>query len=352
LAVIRPKPGVPSSLLRYALALQEDEIASWGTGTTFTAINKQHFKQIQIPLPPIELRKPLSELIERSVVLRQSSLSHLGKGRRVIERFREAVLAAACSGRLTADWRAAHSQLEESANDLLKKLRATHGSKVDRGALFEALPDLPETWLTVTGAEAFVFITSGSRGWARYYSDEGPAFLRVGNLDRHRLELDLGAVQSVTPPSSAESRRTRVQPGDLLISITAEVGMVGVVPDDLGEGYVNQHVAIARPHPRLDSRFLATFVAAPAYGEAQLDALQRGATKAGLGLDDIRALRIPMPPADEQAEIARRVDQLMSFADGLDSRVNNASRRIDQSSRAVLAKAFRGDLAGEPLGVT
>lgn len=314
------------------------------TGTHYPATSDRVVRDQLIPLPNRSVQDQLAQLIDSIESKRASSNERLAAAKQVIERFRRAVLAAGCSGRLTADWRDAHPRLEQSADELLRELQSPRGKDLDPETSSDALPDLPETWRVATGAEAFVFVTSGSRGWAKYYSDEGPAFLRVGNLDRHRLDLDLTAVQAVTPPPGAESRRTSVQPGDLLISITAEVGMVGVAPSHLGEAYVNQHVAIARPHPQLNERFLAAFVAAPSYGEAQLDALQRGATKAGIGLDDIRALSIPLPSPEEQIEIARRVDQLMSIADCLDSRIDAASLRIDRCSQAVLAKAFRGDL--------
>jgi type I restriction enzyme S subunit len=341
--VLRARPEVTSNrFIKYYL--DSFDFNGYVQGSTRDKLTQGAMNSIPVLLPPRELQDELVNVIETVEGKRASAGSHLAVARRAIERFRQAVLTAACSGRLTASWREAHLQLGQSADELLRELRSPGGKRVDPESSAEALLDLPETWRVATGAEAFVFVTSGSRGWAKYYSDEGPAFLRVGNLDRHRLDLDLTVVQAVRPPSSAESRRTRAQPGDLLISITAEVGMVGVVPSDLGEGYVNQHVAIARSHPRLNPRFLAAFVAAPSYGEAQLDALQRGATKAGLGLDDIRALCIPLPPFEEQVEIARRVDQLMSLADRLDSRIDAASRRIDRSSQAVLAKAFRGDL--------
>ena len=98
------------------------------------------------------------------------------------------------------------------------------------------------------------------------------------------------SVQRVNPPIGAEGARTRVRQGDILITITAEPGMVAFVDTDIGEAYVNQHVALARPTGRLDARFLAYFLAAQSTGQVQFEAFQRGATKLGLGLDDIRNL--------------------------------------------------------------
>jgi type I restriction enzyme S subunit len=312
-------------------------------GTTRQRISRKNLGTMTLDVPSVKTQLEVAGLIDRIELKRGSAGIHVASARQSVDRFRQAILAAACSGLLSAGWREAHPESGQGSDELLRELRSPGATGLDHESLGDSF-DLPDTWRVATGAEAFIFVTSGSRGWAKYYSDKGPAFLRVGNLDRHRLDLDLTTVQAVTPPSSAESKRTRVQQGDLLISITAEVGMVGVVPSDLGEGYVNQHVAIARPHPQLNSRYLAAFVAAPPYGEAQLDALQRGATKAGLGLDDIRALRIPLPPFGEQFEIARSVDQLMSIADGLEFRIDRANHRIDRSSQAVLARAFRGEL--------
>ena len=84
--------------------------------------------------------------------------------------------------------------------------------------------ELPVGWSTSTGSEIFELVTSGSRGWAKYYSDDGPLFIRIGNLDHGSVELDLKDVQRVTPPNDSEGKRTRLEPNDILISITAELG--------------------------------------------------------------------------------------------------------------------------------
>ena len=132
----------------------------------------------------------------------------------ILKRFRQAVLVAASSGKLTEEWR----------------------EEIDRSL---------KMWATKAGREVFPFITSGSRGWASYYSESGARFLRVGNLDHDTIEIDLQDVQHVMPPPGAEGQRTRIQVGDILISITADVGMVGLVREDFGESYINQHLCLA-----------------------------------------------------------------------------------------------------------
>jgi type I restriction enzyme, S subunit len=149
-------------------------------------------------------------------------------------------------------------------------------------------------WPVVKSGELLSFVTSGSRGWARYYAESGALFLRIGNLDHDSVSLDLHDLQRVAPPAGAEGTRTKVQASDILISITADVGMVGLVPSTLGEAYINQHVALARPLPTVHPPYLAWCLTSP-QAQRQFLKLQRGATKVGLGLDDIRAVDVPPP---------------------------------------------------------
>ena len=88
------------------------------------------------------------------------------------------------------------------------------------------------------------FITSGSRGWAQYYSQSGRIFLRIGNVGSGRLKLD--DLVYVNPPETAEAMRTRVQENDILLSITADLGRSAVVPAPLSGAHINQHLAILR----------------------------------------------------------------------------------------------------------
>jgi type I restriction enzyme S subunit len=62
---------------------------------------------------------------------------------------------------------------------------------------------LPSGWTSVAASELFSFITSGSRGWAAHYVDDGAKFIRVQNVRRGRIDLDLEGIQHVRPPVGA-----------------------------------------------------------------------------------------------------------------------------------------------------
>src|SRR5205823_6606984 len=106
------------------------------------------------------------------------------------------------------------------------------------------------------------FITSGSRGWAKYYSDAGSPFIRITNLSRATIYLDIKDLRFVSPPShDIEATRTQIEGGDILISITADIGIIGYVSSKIEKpAYINQHIALVRFNSgRLNPKFVAYF---------------------------------------------------------------------------------------------
>jgi type I restriction enzyme, S subunit len=207
--------------------------------------------------------------------------------------------------------------------------------------------ELPVGWSTSSGSEIFELVTSGSRGWAKYYSDDGPQFIRIGNLNHGSIELDLEEVQHVTPPDDSEGKRTRLEPNDILISITAELGMVALVPEGLGEAYVNQHVALVRPSSEIHPRYLAWYLASESDGKKQLLDAKRGATKVGLGLPDIRNLILLLAPLNEQRRIAAKLDTTLAAVEACRQRLDGVSAILKRFRQAVLAAATSGELTRE-----
>jgi type I restriction enzyme S subunit len=126
----------------------------------------------------------------------------------------------------------------------------------------------------------------------------------------------------------------------LLISITAELGMIALVSSEIGEAYVNQHVAIARTTRPINKSYLAWFFASEHGGKRQLEALRKGATKAGLGLDDIRSVVVALPPHGEQARIVAEIDRHLSIIREVESEVDTNLRRAQALRQSTLAKAF------------
>ena len=157
-------------------------------------------------------------------------------------------------------------------------------------------------WLVCDLGKYITFLTSGSRGWAKYFSNEGKYFITIKNVKNCHITLD--DVQYIVPPDNAEARRTKVKEGDLLISITADLGRTGIVTKEIADygGYINQHLTCIRlnrdyVHPV----YIAYFMESEA-GRHQFQAKNQVGVKAGLNFKSISSLKFLLPPLNLQKE--------------------------------------------------
>lgn len=172
--------------------------------------------------------------------------------------------------------------------------------------------DIPEHWEVSSIRRQASFVTSGSRGWAQYSSPSGPLFLRICNLSRGSLELRLEDIERVMPPRGSEGERTKVASGDVLISITAFIGSIGVVPDEFEEAYVSQHIALVRIKPSGTHPKWIGYSLLSELGAIQSNLMMYGGTKVGLSLGDVKNYCFPVPPQNEQVDIVEHIAAVFS----------------------------------------
>ena len=303
--VLRPKPFYLPKAFYYAL--QSVNIPNLGYRRHFPLFNK-----FSIPLPPFTKQQRIVDRIE-SLFTKLDEAKE--KAQAVMDSFetrKAAILHKAFTGELTAKW------------------RRTHGLSLD-------------TWKEVAADSLFEYVTSGSRGWAKYYDESGAVFIRMGNLDHGTIELDFSDIQHVKLPNKAEGQRSRIRKNDILISITADVGMVGLVRNDDFEGYINQHIALARPVMSESAEFIAWYLVSD-IGLKQMQEKQRGATKVGLSLNDIRALQLKIPLIEEQNEILKVIKMWIGKEQQSQEAAEAVLDQIDLMKKSILARAFRGEL--------
>lgn len=76
---------------------------------------------------------------------------------------------------------------------------------------------IPEDWDIAQIGEFGSFVTSGSRGWAAYYSEYGSLFIRITNLSRTCIYPDLSDLRHVDiAGNDSEAARTQLRNGDEL----------------------------------------------------------------------------------------------------------------------------------------
>ena len=174
------------------------------------------------------------------------------------------------------------------------------------------------------------FLTSGSRGWAKYCVDEGIEwFITIKNVKDCRITID--NLQPINAPENAEAKRTRVQEGDLLISITADLGRTGVVTKEIAEhgAYINQHLTCIRLNREaLEPLYVAYFMESSA-GKEQFISKNQSAVKAGLNFNSINTLQLLVPPKSVQQEFLAFVDQVDKSKSAIQKALDKAQLLFD-----------------------
>ena len=214
---------------------------------------------------------------------------------------------------------------------------------------------IPDDWDVFRLGALSEFITSGSRGWAAYYSDHGPLFIRSQNVRNGRLSLEDSAF--VRPPLGAEGNRTRVKRDDVLITITGNsVGNVAIVDCDLNEAYISQHVGLVRLCLPNLGHYVCRFLSPNSPGNSQILASQSGQSKPGLNLHNLEDFLIVLPNSEvEQRAIAEALSDVDALLEGL-TRLIAKKRDLKQAAMQQLLTGqtrlpgFRGEWEVKQLG--
>ena len=196
----------------------------------------------------------------------------------------------------------------------------------------------PKKWNIEPLNQYIDFMTSGSRGWAKYYSEQGEIFIRIGNV--RNAELDLSDIQYVSAPNNKEAERTKVKTNDLLISITADLGRTAVIDEAtaIKGAYINQHLCLVRLK-NANPVYIAHYMQNE-FCKRQIKQLDQVGVKSGLNFEAIKNLKIIVPPLELQnkfAQIVEKVESQKQKNELVIEQMNNLFNSLSQ-------RAFKGEL--------
>ena len=285
-------------------------MAENASGTTRKRITRKKLEKFELPLPPLAEQKAIAEKLDTLLAQVENTKARLERIPKILKRFRQSVLAAAVSGKLTEEWR--------SDNDR----------------------DI-SSWEETKFSEICDQITVGYVGrMLDKYQDSGVPFLRSQNV--RAFNFSPINLLYISEDFHQEIYKSRLEPGDLAIVRSGAPGVTCVVPSTLGVANCSDLV-IARPSPKLNSYFGCIFMNSEV-AQRNVAANQVGVAQQHFNVGSMKIMPIFLPPIVEQVEIVRRVDQLFTYADTIETQVNNALERVNLLTQSILAKAFRGEL--------
>lgn len=303
-----PEELIQQKYLFYALKARglDDAIS----GSAQPQITQQGLAEVNLPIAAFAEQHQIAAKLDELLAQVDSIKTRLDVIPKILKRFRQSVLAAAVSGKLTEEWRNSEelvSWKQQLLENLVKKPNYGTSSKSQK---------------------------------------EGKVpVLRMGNLQNGKLDWN----DLVYTSEEKEIRKYRLYSGDVLFNRTNSPELVGKTSIYRGEreaifaGYLIR----VQCSKDLNPEFLNIHLNSPLAREYCQSVKSDGVSQSNINAQKLLAYPIHCPPISEQTEIVRRVEQLFAYADQIEQRVKDTQARVNHLTQAILAKAFRGELTAD-----
>jgi len=310
------------------------EIENATSAVTVNHLSSIDILKIPFPLPPLAEQQRIVEKLDAILPRLKAVKARLDKIPTILKRFRQSVLAAACSGKLTEEWRELH---QDVVNEIDIKVVDSHSF------------DFPEEWKVSVIKHACQSIDCGSTPKGKPFTDKGEVpFLKVYNIVGQKIAFDYRPQFVTKAIQDKELKRSKCYPNDILMNIVGPpLGKIAIVTGQFTEWNINQAIVVFRVSAMLDYRFLYYWLCSLEPIKEIINETRGSAGQANISLNQCRNLLVPLPVIDEQQEIVKQVEKLFDLADSLEAKYKAAIKHIDKLEQAVLAKAFRGELAAQ-----
>jgi type I restriction enzyme S subunit len=360
LRALTPHSGVCPKFVALYLALAANRVLHDCSkdGTTVDSIEVAALERLLIPLGPVAEQRRIVARVDALFAEITEGEAALAAVRKGLDTFRRALLKAAVTGELTRDWRQEQKELHASAEtgqDLLIRIAKDRAAKAPKGrarrsggSVFSTctLPELPGGWAWTTLEEIGDPTRSSSYGVLQPgpHVADGIPMVRVQDINFGTVALD--EIKRISHAIERRYKRTRLQGGELLITLVGSIGRTAVASLELKGANTARAVGVVPLSSAVDAKWVELWLRSPAKQNELVSQAHEVARKT-LNLEDVRRATVALPPPAESAEILRRVsDALAANADALlvlDAEAADAAR-LKQS---ILKAAFEGRLVAQ-----
>ena len=328
--MMRLKNSVYPKYIKYALDYQyhSGEVNKYQTSSTnLRNLNFTNFiENVDVPDIDLRLQKITADKIEELETLVWNALQKTQRVKRLVQKFRQAVLSTAVTGKLTEDWREINTGNTLVSSEIKKDIFAP--SKIDG-------------WVTTTVGKLYKSFGGGTpnRSNPSYWNGKIP-WVSSGDVKEDYISKGSETItQEGLTTSSANL---------CLINSVIVVVRSGILKHTLPVSIVKGHISINQDIKCFDSEneqlnyWLFLFLK----GRAKHILLENreGTTVQSVKYDTLKNLEIIIPSFKEQKEITSRVESFMRLATQAENQIQEAEKRVDKLTQSILAKAFRGEL--------
>lgn len=327
---------IPAKFLEYFLRTAKPFIEQTSRGTGLQHINPKTFWPLSFPLPPLNEQKRIVSKLDVIIPRIEAVKQRLEKVPNILKLFRQSVLTAAFTGKLTEKWREEHPEMRNTEVLSDKTIKLINKSKyIKEWGNFE----VPYTWLCAYLGEIADLrlgkMLDGSK-------NKGEKIKYLRNVNVRWFKFDLSDLKEIKI-TKTEKEILSIKNGDIFICEGGEPGRAAVWKN--GENAMTFQKALHRVRFRIpfESDFLVYNLKVDAYTQ-KLNRLFTGSTIKHLTGRSLALYPITFPPIEEQKEIVKQVEKLFAWADKVEAHYQKAKEQVDKLTQSVLAKAFRGEL--------
>jgi type I restriction enzyme, S subunit len=290
--------------------------------------------QVELPIPPLAEQKRIAARIEGLLTQVDGTRARLIKVRLILKRFRQAILAAAYSGRLTADWRESHPHAEDGRRFveriMVEREQENQRSTRAKSTGYSSEPpdgkELPDTWTW----SPFGLVTKNFDG-RRVPVKADDRAKRAGRYPYYGAS---GIIDTIDDYLFNGDYLLIGEDGANLVYRSTPIAF-----RVSGKFWVNNHAHVVQTFAGIPLAYLEVCI-----NGIDLQEFVTGSAQPKLTQDALNRIPLPIPPLEEQHEIVRRVEVLFKLAHAIEKRICAATKRAEKLTQAILAKAFRGEL--------
>jgi type I restriction enzyme S subunit len=317
---------------------------SMAHGGTMGVLNATTISPLPVRLPPLAEQSRIVAKLDALFARSRAAKTSLERVPALLERLRQAILAAAFCGDLSSRWRETAPLSAQSLPELGEVPNANSHPKKEREVPWaERTLVLPSTW----GAAKLSSLVDPERGipygivQTGNPTPGGVPTVRCGDVKGFKIQRS--TLKLVAPEVAAASERTTLKGGEVLIAIRGTVGQVALADEELAGCNISREVALVPVAAPMLAKFIMYYLASP-QAQQFIAADVKGVAQSGINLADLRELPVPVASVDEQREVVRQVEVWLGVIHRLQERVEAQSHRLGLLEQASLAAAFRGEL--------
>lgn len=367
IAHCRAGGGADLDFLFYQLKSLRSELVARGQGGSQRNISQGILKSIEVVLPPLNEQRRIVAKLDALMARSRRTKEALDAIPKLLEQFRQSILAAAFRGDLTKDWRAKNPDVEP-AEELLKRIRIERRRKWEEAELAKmkakgkmpgddrwkekyrhppraatATADLPPTWCWASLSEVSE-LQLGQRRAPEFEHEKPYPYVRAANITWRGLSLS-----DLMTMGFAEPDRLFLKTGDIVMSEASgspkEVGKPALWNGEVDQCCFQATVLRVRSwsHDVVRGEWLHLALMRNAL-LGDFAAMAPGVGILHLTAERMRDWPIPLAPVLEQRLIGRIVDNALKTAWLMADSLEKASSQVSMLEAACLAKAFCGEL--------